>query len=330
MITFFTTAKPFLGHSGIIQRNALQSWKRLDPEGEVILFGDEEGVAEVCAEFGLRHEPHVERHESGFKYLNYMFARAQEIARHNCLCYSNCDIVFGPDFRQAVRMTVEWSVGNKFLLIGQRWDTDVTESIDFVAPDWACKLREFARAKGVLQNRQFIDYFAFPRGLYDEVPPLVVGRSYWDWWLVWKALSENAAVIDSTRFALAVHQNHGYGYHPGGKRGTTRDALARRNIEVAGGRKHLRFTIDSSHRINQSGEIRPIFPRRHIRQLYVLGYKVGEVYGNTKRFLTYDVWLPAWHYFLNLTRPARERFGLRAKSSRQATPKAPPGIGTLP
>jgi hypothetical protein len=93
MLTFFSTAKAFEGHSGIIQRNALKSWKLLDPEVEVILFGDEPGVAEVCREMGLRHEPHVERHESGMKYLDYMFKRAQEIARHPYLCYSNCDII---------------------------------------------------------------------------------------------------------------------------------------------------------------------------------------------------------------------------------------------
>ena len=65
MLTFFTTAKAFEGHSKIIQRNALKSWTLLDPGVEVILFGDEPGAAEVCAELGLRHEPYVERHESG-------------------------------------------------------------------------------------------------------------------------------------------------------------------------------------------------------------------------------------------------------------------------
>ncbi len=53
MITFFTTAKPFHGHSAVIQRNALQSWKLLDPDAEVILFGDDEGAADVCAQLGL-------------------------------------------------------------------------------------------------------------------------------------------------------------------------------------------------------------------------------------------------------------------------------------
>ena len=89
MITFFTTGKPFRGHDGIIQRNALKSWTLLHPDVEVILFGDEGGAAEVCAEFGLRHEPHVMRYESRMPYVNAMFARAQEIARHDYVCYAS-------------------------------------------------------------------------------------------------------------------------------------------------------------------------------------------------------------------------------------------------
>src|SRR5215469_709817 len=98
MITFFTTGKAFKGHSRIIQRNALQSWKFLDPSVEVILFGDEEGAADTCVDLALRHEPHVERHESGLKRVDYMFSRAQQVAQHSLLCYSNCDIIFGLDF----------------------------------------------------------------------------------------------------------------------------------------------------------------------------------------------------------------------------------------
>ena len=79
MLTFFATAKPFSGQNAIIQRNALESWKQLSPEVEVILFGDEPGAAEICGELGLRHEPQVKRHEGGMKYLNYMFERAQKI-----------------------------------------------------------------------------------------------------------------------------------------------------------------------------------------------------------------------------------------------------------
>ena len=45
MLTFFTTAKPFRGQDGLIQQNALKSWKRLRPDVEVILFGDDAGAA---------------------------------------------------------------------------------------------------------------------------------------------------------------------------------------------------------------------------------------------------------------------------------------------
>src|ERR1700730_8787447 len=201
MITFFATAKPFKGHDGVIQRNALKSWKLLHPDAEVILFGDEEGAAEACRELGLRHEPHVEQHESGMKYLNYMFDRAQKIARHEVLCYSNCDIILLPDFRHAVEMVLS---RKKFLLVAQRRDTDVTAPIDFSEAGWARKLREMSVDNGILQNPNFIDFFVFSRGLYDEVPPMVVGRSYWDHWLVWKAWRQNAKVVDGTAFLVAV------------------------------------------------------------------------------------------------------------------------------
>lgn len=197
MLTFFTTAKPFEGHSGIIQRNALQSWKLLHPDVEIILFGNEPGVPEICREMGLRHEPHVERHESGMKYLDYMFSRAQAIALHPYLCYSNCDIILMKDFWAGFERVL--AAKRSFLLVGQRWDTDVTELVDFASPSWGSGLRQFARAHGILQKRHFVDYFAFPKDLYDRVPKLVVGRSYWDHWLVWKALSIPAPVVDGAK-----------------------------------------------------------------------------------------------------------------------------------
>src|SRR5579863_2067444 len=73
MLTMFTTPKPFRGHIGVIQRNALKSWTLLHPDLEVILFGDDEGAAVVAGEFGLRHEPHVERNEFGTNRLDSMF-----------------------------------------------------------------------------------------------------------------------------------------------------------------------------------------------------------------------------------------------------------------
>ena len=98
MLTFFATAKPFRNQSALLQRNALQSWKSLRADVEIILFGEDEGARETCHEFGLRHEPCVELNEFGSKRLDFMFARAQQVARHDLLCYINCDILLLPDF----------------------------------------------------------------------------------------------------------------------------------------------------------------------------------------------------------------------------------------
>ena len=106
MLTLFSTPKPFLGHSKVIQLNALRSWKQLFPDVDIILFGVDEGSAEACRELGLRHEPHVETNSFGTKRIDYIFRRAQEIARHDFLCYVNCDIILLADFAAAFARVV--------------------------------------------------------------------------------------------------------------------------------------------------------------------------------------------------------------------------------
>ena len=172
MLTFFTTAKAFEGLNGLIQRNALRSWKLLDKDVEVILFGDDAGAMEACAELGLRHEPRVERHESGMKYLSYMVRRAREIAKHKYLCYSNCDIVQMREFGKAIERARAWR--EDFLLVARRWDTDLTAEIDFGDADWEHKLRQTAIAKGKKQSADFIDYFVFPKDFCSDVSPALI------------------------------------------------------------------------------------------------------------------------------------------------------------
>jgi hypothetical protein len=290
MLTFFTTAKPFEGHNGIIQKNALKSWKLLAPDVEVILFGDEVGAAETSAELGLRHIPRVERHESGMKYLDYILREAQAEAHHRYLCYSNCDIVQTKDFRRAFELCKKWR--EQFLMVARRWDTDVTVPLDFSAVEWGKKARELALSTGRQQNGNFVDFFVFPKGLYLDAPALVVGRSYWDHWLVWKALHSGVPVIDATRFLVAIHQNHDYGYHPQGKQGTNQDALAQRNKKLSGDGKNQRSIYDATHAMTAGGRI---FPTPFRRQFHTLGES-----GTRQGWLEHTLWI-------------RRRLGLQRK-----------------
>ena len=54
-ITILAMPKPFKGHIGVIQRNAITSWTKFEPRPEIFLFGHEDGAAECASELGLVH-----------------------------------------------------------------------------------------------------------------------------------------------------------------------------------------------------------------------------------------------------------------------------------
>jgi hypothetical protein len=310
MLTLFTTAKPFNGHNGIIQRNALKSWKLLHPDVEVILFGNDTGSAETAAQLGLRHDPHVARTDSGAIRLDDMFCRAQTVARHDLLCYSNCDILLLGDFLRALeQVSMKFA---QFLMVGRRWDIEIASPIDFENPDWEKRTRSRALAANHQQGNWWIDYFVFSRGFYGkDIPPFAVGRTSWDNWLVWRGCSSGYPVIDASRAVVAVHQNHDYGHHPGGTKGIWKGAEAKRNLQLAGGLKHLGCISDATA-VLTAGELRHNY-RRYLPRW--IGHVQGA-WGDGRRVLTYRVRLPVWHFLLDITRPLRGVVGLRSKRSR--------------
>ena len=306
MLTFFTTAKPFRGHSARIQRNALASWTLVHPDAEVILFGDDEGSAETARELGLRHEPFVERNEYGTKRLDYMFTTARAIARHDVLCYVNCDILLMEDFRRALERVQARHA--QFLMVGRRWGAEISEPCDFTQVNWGTQLRDLALARGVRRTPEWIDYFAFNRTLFgSSVPPFVVGRVYWDNWLVWKALESRKPVVDVSAAVIAVHQNHDYGYHPQGRHGVWYGLEANRNHKLAGGDRHLRTIADATEVLHANG-IK--FNRRRYWSAAERAAKRGQ------RFLLCDVLQPIAFFFLGATRPLRRALGLRSRALR--------------
>jgi hypothetical protein len=310
MLTFFTTARPFMGHNGVIQRNALKSWTLVHPDAEVILFGDDAGAAGAAKELGIRHEPHTEKNEAGSNRVDYMFARAQAIARHEVLCYSNCDIIFLRDFGAALERVS--AAHKEFLMVGQRWDTEITTPCDFENPDWQRQIRDLALQTNKQRTPDWIDYFIFSRGLFTELPPLVVGRVFWDNWIVWKVIKMNKPVVDVSRVVTAVHQNHDYRHHPQGKAGVWHGEEAGANYRQAGGWKHLRTIADASEVLRADG-LDPNTARhwaaakRYVRQ--------------AGRFALYRVAHPIWFLLLGVTRPLRNVLGLRTAALRRSRGK---------
>ena len=317
MFTLFTIPKAFKGHIDVIQRNAIQSWMRLHPEIEIILFGTDEGTAEVAREFHLRHEPHVERNEFGTILLNSVFLQAQQLARYDAVCYVNCDILLLDDFTRALGTVT--AAHKEFLMVGQRTDVDIHNPWPFDRSTWQTELRDFAARTGKTRPPNWIDYFAFSRGLYGpDLPPFAIGRTHWDDWLVWKVLTSGKPVVDATPVVLAVHQNHDYNHHPQGEAGVWRGIEAARNAQLAGGWAHLRTIAHATETLGVGG-VRPNISR-HWAETKRRCQAVG-------RFFYYDVWQPISFAALNWTRPLRTALGLRAPAARGAenasAPRAP-------
>ena len=59
-------------------------------------------AAEACTRLGYSQRALRQRNESGMKRIDYMFSKAQALARHDVLCYVNCDIILMDDFIRAV------------------------------------------------------------------------------------------------------------------------------------------------------------------------------------------------------------------------------------
>lgn len=236
-----------------------------------------------------------------------MFGRAQGIARHHLLCYINCDIVLMQDFFDAVKRVREKHA--QFLMVGRRWDIEIAAPLSFRKKDWESSLSQRVLRNGRRRGPEWIDYFIFSRELYGEdVPPFVVGRVFWDNWLVWKALASRRPVIDASSAVLAVHQNHDYGYHPQGKQGVFNGAEAKRNHVLAGGWRHLRTIADATEVLGEGG-LRPnrswhwATAKRYARQAVRV-----FLHGGIER---------AWFFVLGLTRPVRRKFGLNAENVRR-------------
>jgi hypothetical protein len=183
-LTLFTAPKPFQGHIGVIQTNAIRSWQRLGNGVDILLVGREPGLAEAAAGLGVRHEDSVARSPSGAPLLRSALEAARRASPSPFLCYLNADIVLLDDFRPSVEQVLARL--ERFLIVGSRWDLELRQSLRFEA-GWEKQMREELARGGVLHRPVGSDYFVFPSGQYDDLPDFTLGRSGWDNWMIFDA-----------------------------------------------------------------------------------------------------------------------------------------------
>jgi hypothetical protein len=270
-LTIIAMPKPFRGHIGIIQRNAITSWTKLQPRPEIILLGTEDGVAACAADLSLVYIPEVARNRHGTPLLADIFARAEALARYDTLAYVNADIILPAEFTAGVEKTRH--AFPNFLAVGRRTNLDVREPIDFTN-GWEAKLKERTRREGQLESHTGIDFFVFPRGTYRNVPPLVIGRVWFDQWCIKYAREKGIPVIDLTPFVPIVHQLHDYNHVGGGRQSVYGGVEADENLVFYGERPHTYTILSATHELTTSGQLCRLFFRQEMVALHRVFWKI--------------------------------------------------------
>ena len=251
-LTIFTAPKSFTNpHIATIQRNAIQSWLHLGAEVDVLLVGEEEGLAETANEFNILHLPDVARNDQGTPLVSSIFELARQASPSPLLAYLNADILVLPDFVQVAHQVA--GQAERFLVVGQRWDLQVETELDF-KPGWETRLSADLEARGRLHPPAGSDYFIFPRQLFSEMPPFAIGRAGWDNWMIYHARERGWPVVDATPSLRIIHQDHDYSHLPGGKPHYDLEE-SNHNLELAGGPLHMYYVLDTDKQL-WDGKIR--------------------------------------------------------------------------
>jgi hypothetical protein len=251
LMTIFTAPKPFTNpHIDLIQRNAIHSWVALGKDVRVLLIGDEEGMTEAAVDLGVRQLPDVSRNASGTPLVSSIFDLARQNSESPLLVYINADVLITSSMVDSARKVLEQT--QKFLIVGQRWDLDVAEPLNF-SDGWEALLIERTKREGRLHPPAGSDYFIFPRQCFTDIPKFAIGRAGWDNWMIYHARRQHWAVIDGTPSVFVVHQTHDYSHLPGGQV-HYRLPETDENVRLAGGPRTI-FRLEHANRVLKSGRI---------------------------------------------------------------------------
>ena len=278
MITLFTAPKPFVNaHIRTIQINAIRSWQARRTVSQIVLLGEEEGMAEVAAELGVQHIPEIAKNEHGTPLIDDIFARgmaASAAAGTPLTCYIKADIILPPEWDQVAETLPE----SRFLAVGHRYNLDITESLSFDAAAEAalCERRD---REGTRLEPVGMDFFLFRESPWERIPPFALGRTIFDNWLVHDPCRRGIAVIDVTPTCRVIHQNHDYGH----TREKSLPAIfageeALENKRLAGMQEWCRGTVYDATYVLRDGQVvpAPLLPRLY-RQLRLRAYIATRV-----------------------------------------------------
>lgn len=299
MITIFAIPKPFHGHTAVIQSNAIRSWARLEG-ADVLLIGDDEGVAGAARAVGATHISQVAKSSHGTPLVSSAFHLARSASRQTLLAYSNADIIFFPAFVNALAVLPR----RDFLLVGQRSNVDLRIPIQFDDPGWEQSLRAQVAEAGDVSDPTWIDYFVMPRdsALTSEMPPFVVGRPKWDNWLMRRARELQVPLIDGTNFITAVHQRHDYSHVPSGTGNVWEGPEATINRELYARITKYNYGIEhATHVLTRRGPM-PALGMKYVKQRWRTRHDMDGIIERVGRCVDPALVPARWVYHIGRSR----------------------------
>ena len=180
-LTIYTTFRSFEPpRINVIQRNAIQSWLRLEPRPEILVMGNDVGTKEACEEFGLTHVD-VESNEFGTPILKKMMEKAEEIAAHDNILLVSGDIILLQDLIQSLKPlndNLEMFCG----IARKRNNLNINSAVSFNT-NW----QDFVQKDLQIGPPTSGDFFLYKRGFLSclpEMPHFAIGRCRCDSWLI--------------------------------------------------------------------------------------------------------------------------------------------------
>lgn len=183
-----------------IQRMALESWLLLEPHPQIILFSDHPSTEKIAQEYGVETTPCLAFSPHGVPLLNFLFQKAEELARFETLVYVNADIMISSNFYSALHtVRKRWK---KYLLISAPYVVDHTRFT--IHPGYEKEATKYIVSSPLPFTA---DLFAYSKGVFTQMPPFRLGKGSWDSWLISYPLLKGIPVIDATSYVRLFHPN---------------------------------------------------------------------------------------------------------------------------
>ncbi|MDW8236518.1 MAG: hypothetical protein RMK98_07880 [Bacteroidia bacterium] len=177
---------------------ALESWLLLEPRPQILLIVDHPSTEKLAQEYGVEFTPCLEFSPRGVPLLSSVFREAQRLAKYKVMAYVNADILLPNKLGKVIEKVKEkWK---RFMIVS------APTIIDYTRLHISLGYEQEAMKHAIFHPiHTGADLFIYTKGIFTDIPPIRLGRYYWDHWLLSYPLIYGVPVIDATPYLPIFH-----------------------------------------------------------------------------------------------------------------------------